>query len=82
MSAKAQSANEQTEDVEIAYGDTFRNRLTGEKVVVADARDGCEKIALNSGGFEYRSELVRAVNDESAIYEVEQRHDSWEDTPY
>ena len=82
MSAKPHSDDAQHDTVEIAYGDTFRHTITGETQTVADARDGADKVAWCSGGWDYRSELVAAVRDEPSMYEVVQRHDEYEDTPY
>jgi len=52
------------------------------RVTVADAREGADKVAWCSGGWDYRSELIAAVRDEPSMYEVVQRHDDYEDTPY
>jgi hypothetical protein len=72
----------QTSDVEIAYGDTFRHAITGEKRVVQDVREDSERVVWASGGWDYKDELVAAVTDGASLYEVEQRHDEWEATPY
>jgi len=74
MSAKAQAADEaQTETIEIAYGDKFRHVITDEVKTVHDARPGEEKVIWADGSWDYRDDLVDAINDEPSLYEVEAR---------
>jgi len=75
MSAKATSAEAQTDEVEIEYGDQFRHTITGEVKTVHDARDGDEKVTWVEGGWDYRDDLVAAIRDNASLYEVESRGD-------
>lgn len=71
MSTEAISAEVQTDDVQIEYGDQFRHVITGDVKTVHDAREGEEKVVWADGGWDYREDIVAAVNDEPSLYEVE-----------
>jgi len=63
----------QTGCVEVEYGDQFRHAITNEVKTVHDARPDEEKVIWADGGWDYRDELVAAINEEPSLYEVEAR---------
>ena len=59
------------DDVTIEYGDQFRHIITDEVRTVHDARQGEEKVIWSNAGWDYRDELIAAINGEPSMYEVE-----------
>jgi len=66
-------ADNATDCVEVEYGDQFRHVITDEVKTVHDARANEEKVIWAGGGWDYRDELVAAINEEPSLYEVEAR---------
>jgi len=71
MSAQATQTDGST--VEIEYGDQFRHVITGDVQTVHDARPDEEKVIWADGSWDYRDDLVAAINGEPSLYEVEAR---------
>jgi len=82
MSATVTPTDDEQTDVELQYGDQFRHVITGDVRTVQDVRDSSEKVCWVEGGWDYKDELLAAVNDETSLYEVEARGDEYENTPY
>jgi len=59
----------------IEYGDQFRHIITQDVKTVNSVREESEKVCWVSGGWDYKDELIAAINDEQSLYEVEARGD-------
>lgn len=82
MAQQTTAADDAQTDVTLAYGDTFRHVITGDKRVVQDVREDSDRVVWASGGYDNKDELKAAVRDDTSLYEVVQRHDEFADTPY
>jgi hypothetical protein len=78
MSAKANTVERQTEAETIEYGDQFKHVITGDVRTVHDVREGSRKVLWAEGGFDYKNDLLDALDeDTAALYEPHNRGDYW-----
>jgi len=79
MSAKATGAGDPTATATLEYGDQFKHVITGEVKTVHDVREGEEKVLWAEGGYDYKDDLLNALDDQAAsLYEPHNRGNYWE----
>jgi hypothetical protein len=75
--ARQSTADAQSENVTLEYGDQFKHVITGDVRTIHDVREGEPKVLWVEGGYDYKDDLKAALRGEESLYEPHNRGSYW-----